>query len=197
MVNGVLFETDKSPPANVTVTAANTIDGWAAQPSYTGADVASADNLEQIMRDIRWTAAPNAVEVAVSGLTPGIEYELQMLFNEGADRDRRWDIGVEGQLVVDDFSSEGDGSPTNAHIVPFNLAPGDTTLNVEMKQHIGGQPAIDADNNPILQAFTTEITIPPAPESLRLSTMCSSRIRPTGGGPDDGRPEAQCHACYC
>ncbi|MBL47747.1 MAG: hypothetical protein CMP28_02215 [Roseibacillus sp.] len=174
MVNGVLFETDKSPPENVTVTAANTIDGWAAQPSYTGADVASADNLEQIMRDIRWTAAPSAVEVAVSGLTPGIEYELQMLFNEGADRDRRWDIGVEGQLVVDDFSSEGDGtwSPTNgfAYIVPFNLAPGDTTLNVEMKQHIGGQPAMGSDNNPILQAFTvTEITIPPTPESLTLS----------------------------
>lgn len=175
MVNGVLFQTDKSAPANVTVSAANSIDNWASQPSYSGADAASTDNLEQIMRDIRWQSAPNPVTVTVTGLTPGIEYELQMLFNEGADRNRRWDIGIEGQLAVDDFSSEGEGtwSPSNgfAYIAPFNLAPGDTTLNVEMKQHIGGQATMGSDNNPILQAFTiAEITVPLTPETLTLSS---------------------------
>ncbi|NIP97378.1 MAG: hypothetical protein GWO24_29660, partial [Akkermansiaceae bacterium] len=40
----------------------------------------------------------------------------------------------------------------------------------EMKQHIGGQPVVAGDNNPILQGFTvTEITVPPAPESLALA----------------------------
>ena len=175
LVNGVLFETDKSDLPNVTVTASHSIDGWTNRPDYSGADASSVANLEEIMQDIRWTPAPNPVSVTVTGLTPGIEYELQMLFNEGANRDRRWDIGIEGQLAVDDFSSEGEGSwsPSNgfAYIVPFNLAAGDTTLNVEMQQNIGGQGAMGSDNNPILQAFTiAEITIPPTPESLTLSS---------------------------
>ena len=175
LVNGVLFETDKSDLPNVTVTASHSIDGWTNRPDYSGADASSVANLEEIMRDIRWTQAPNPVSVTVTGLTPGIEYELQMLFNEGANRDRRWDIGIEGQLAVDDFSSEGEGSwsPSNgfAYIVPFNLAAGDTTLNVEMQQNIGGQGAMGSDNNPILQAFTiAEVTIPPTPESLTLSS---------------------------
>jgi len=177
MVNGVLFETDKSPPANVSITATNSIDNWAStRPSYSGADPVSTDNLELIMQDIRWSRAPAALVFQVSGLSPGLEYELQMLFNEHGDRDRRWDIGIEGDLVVDDFSSEGEGvwSPTNgfAYIAPFTLSPGDTTLNVVMQQNIGGQGAMGSDNNPILQAFTvTEVTIPPAPEDLTLTPL--------------------------
>jgi len=175
-VNGVLFQTDKSPPANVTVTATNSINGWTTLPDYSGADPTSVSNLELIMQDIRWTAAPAAVSFDVSGLTPGIEYEVQMLFNEGRSGDRRWDIGIEGVLAVDDFSSQGEGSWNNsngfAYIAPFTLAPGDTTLNVVMQAHLGGQPAMGSDNNPILQAFTvTTITIPPTPESLTLTPL--------------------------
>ena len=94
-VNGVLFKTDRSGIDNVNVIASNSIDGWASRPNYSGIDQRSADNLEEIMRDIRWEAAPTALEIEVSNLDPGIEYELQMLFNEGADRDRRWDIALE------------------------------------------------------------------------------------------------------
>ena len=176
MVNGVLFETDKSPPANVTVTAVNSINGWTSRPTYAGADSTSVDNLELIMQDIRWSPAPAEISLEVAGLNPGVEYELQMLFSEGGNRDRRWDIGIEGELAVDDFSSEGEGAwnPNNgfAYITPFSLAAGDTTLNVELKQHIGGQDAMGSDNNPILQAFTvTEITVPLTPESLALSPL--------------------------
>ncbi|MEC8906694.1 MAG: lamin tail domain-containing protein, partial [Verrucomicrobiota bacterium] len=174
-VNGVTFLTDQSAPPNVTVTATHSINDWAVRPHYTGADRQSVENLEEIMRDIRWSAAPNAVLVSVSGLNPGIEYELQMLFNEGADRDRRWDIAIEGDLAVDDFSSEGEGNwtPSNgfAYIAPFVLAEGDDVLNVEMVRHFGGQSARGSDNNPILQAFTiTEITVPETPESVVISS---------------------------
>ena len=173
-VNGVLFETDKTPPANVSITAANSINDWTSRPSYTGTDQASVDNLEQIMQDIRWTAAPGGISLQVTGLNPGVEYELQMLFNEGRSNDRRWDIGIEGDLAVDDFASQGlgawNGNNGFAYIAPFSLDAGDTTLNVELNVNLGGQPAMGADNNPILQAFTvTEVTVPPAPESLELS----------------------------
>ncbi|MDE0570689.1 MAG: lamin tail domain-containing protein [Verrucomicrobiales bacterium] len=174
-VNGVMFLTDKSAPPNVTVTTTHSINDWAVRPDYTGADRQSVENLEEIMRDIRWSAAPSAVEISVSELNPGIEYELQMLFNEGAVRDRRWDIAIEGDLAVDDFSSEGEGTwtPRNgfAYIAPFVLAEGDDVLNVEMVKHFGGQSSRGSDNNPILQAFTiTEITIPATPESILISS---------------------------
>ena len=174
-VNGVTFLTDKSAPPNVTVTATHSINDWAVRPEYTGADRESVDNLEEIMQDIRWSAAPSAVAISVSELNPGIEYELQMLFNEGADRDRRWDIAIEGELVVDDFSSEGEGTwtPRNgfAYIAPFVLEEGDDVLNVEMVKNFGGQASKGSDNNPILQAFTiTEITVPETPESVGISS---------------------------
>ena len=51
------------------------------------------------MRDIRWNGAPAPVTIDISGLFPGTVYEIQLLFNEGADRDRHWDIGVEDELV--------------------------------------------------------------------------------------------------
>ena len=172
-VNGVLFKTDKSGIDNVNVIASNSIDGWTSRPSYSGIHQRSVDNLEEIMRDIRWEAAPTALEIEVSNLDPGVEYELQMLFNEGDDRDRRWDIAIEGELAVDDFSSEGEGtwSSSNgfAYIAPFVLKDGDSKLNVTMAKHLGGQQSQGADNNPILQAFTvTELTIPPTPESLEI-----------------------------
>lgn len=175
-VNGVTFLTDKSAPPNVTVTTTYSINDWAVRPEYTGADRESVDNLEEIMRDIRWSAAPSSVAISVSELNPGIEYELQMLFNEGADRDRRWDIAIEGELVVDDFSSEGEGTwtPRNgfAYIAPFVLEEGDDVLNVEMVKHFGGQASKGSDNNPILQAFTiTEITVPETPESVGISSL--------------------------
>ena len=98
-----------------------------------------------------------------------------MLFNEGADRDRRWDIAIEGELVVDDFSSEGEGTwtPRNgfAYIAPFVLEEGDDVLNVEMVKNFGGQASKGSDNNPRLQAFMiTEITVPETPESVGISS---------------------------
>jgi len=176
MVNGVLFESDKAPPGNVTVTATHSIDGWASLPTYAGADPTSTNNLELIMQDIRWSLAPAGISLEVRELNPGVAYELQMLFNEGRSNDRRWDIGIEGELAVDDFSSQGEGAWNSnngiAYIAPFSLAAGDTTLNVELKQHIGGQAPMGTDNNPILQAFSiTQITVPLTPESLALSPL--------------------------
>jgi len=175
-VNGVLFETDKSPKDNATVTASNFIDDWTARPSYVGANINSVENLEQIMRDIRWELAPAGVGVEVSGLEPGKDYQIQLLFNEGKIAERSWDISVEGELAVDNFRSQGEGTWTInngfVYTAPFTLEAGDTVLNVEMRGDLGGQPASAADNNPILQAFVvSEIPRLLTPDSVSLDRL--------------------------
>ncbi len=169
VVNGVTFQTDAARApitesvinGGVTVVTARAaagggeIDGWAAAPLFTGADATSATNLGLIMQDIRWSLAPDGTTVDVTGLNSGTIYDVQLLFNEGADRDRRWDIGVDGVLVVDDMSSEGEGiwSPENSFAYQGRFDPGaDGALNILLQQHIGGEDPMGLDNNPILQA---------------------------------------------
>ncbi|MGK0186101.1 MAG: hypothetical protein ACI9R3_001884 [Verrucomicrobiales bacterium] len=174
-VNGVLFQTDKDDEGvaerdgvTVTTTATNSIDGWAAAPAFVGGQGDSATNLGEIMADIRWEAAPNPVTIDIEGLTPGALYEIQLLVNEGADRERHWDIGVEDELVVDDFGSEGltgeaggVWSPENSFTYTGEFAPSaDGVLNIVMQQHIGGQDQMGLDNNPILQAIIVHSTGP-------------------------------------
>ncbi len=169
-VNGVLFQTDKTDDntvgkverdgVTVDLTSTHFIDGWAAAPAFNGGDGNSAENLAAMMEDIRWSQAPNPLTMDVSGLDAGGLYEIQILVNEGADRDRHWDIGVNDVLVVDDFTSEGtnedpdvyDSDNSFVYVGEFEASP-DGELNVVMQQHIGGQDQMGADNNPILQAF--------------------------------------------
>ena len=110
----------------------------------------------------------------VNGLSPGFTYNLQLLFNEGADRDRGWDIAVEDQLVVDNMSSEGEGvwTPSNgfAYIGEFTLGDDDSELNIIMKQQFGGEEPVATDNNPILQAVILHEIIP-EPSTFALVLM--------------------------
>ena len=173
-VNGVTFRTDGQTPGGgsasergvtAITTAANQSNNWKAAPAFTGTDPASAANLGEIMRDIRWMNAPNPVAVDVSGLYPGGLYEVQLLTNEGADANRRWDIAVEDQLVVDDYSSEGSTaapaqvwSADNSFYYRGEFAVSeDGILNVLMQQQIGGRPWPGGDGNPILQAVIVHL----------------------------------------
>ena len=193
-VNGVLFRTDRCDGCADTEgeielesgvkyfsTSTHFIDGWAAPPIFTGGEGDSADNLAAIMEDIRWSAAPAPVTVQLEGLEPDALYKVQLLVNEGGDRDRRWDIGVgedidgELALVIDDFTSEGDTedeegkniwTDENSFVATFNApASGDGKLAVVMQQHIDGQDPPGGDNNPILQGVIISSTEPP-PESI-------------------------------
>ena len=122
------------------------------------------------MTSIRWTPAPDPVSVDISGLIPGALYEIQLLTNEGNDRNRHWDIGVEDELVVDNYTSEGmellnTWAPDNsfAYVGEFE-APADGILNVVMQADIlGGQEARGTDNNPILQGVIVHLAVPANP----------------------------------
>ena len=153
----------------MTTTAANQINDWAAVQSYTGADAASATNLAEVMRDIRWNGNPNPINVDITGLVPGQSYNVQLLFNEGANRDRWWDIAVSGNLVVDNFSSEGESVWTNSNGFAYTgdfTANGAGVIDISMAANLGGDDrslAPGADGNPILQGVVVHRNAPPGP----------------------------------
>ena len=171
-VNGVTFLGDSltngvatANGITVTTTATGEIIDWATpargntSPEFTGADATSTDNLETIMESIRWQLAPDPVTIDIAGLTPGTSYQIQLLTNEGGDRNRHWDITVEDELVVDNYTSEGieliDSWTANnsfAYVGEFE-APGDGILNIAMQQQLGGIEPRGADNNPIIQGI--------------------------------------------
>ena len=201
-INGVTFQSDLagSVTANgVTVTTSGThsIDGWTAvgtPPTYVGIDATSTDNLEQVMHDIRWSLAPATIDVDVSGLTPGTLYNIQLLFGEnGSAADRRWDIGVEGALVVDDWTSNGDsndgGTSSLNHGYAYTgvfSAGADGILNITMGREPfpadpNNTPFSGADNNPILQGVIVHFNAPPtAPSDITLSATEFAATVPIG-----------------
>jgi hypothetical protein len=184
-VNGVTFHTDRAglgaavtaekvvETGGVTVTtiAANQIDNWAnegnAAPAFSGNDATSAANLAEIMRDIRFTGAPNGVEVGITGLNPNALYELQLLTNEGRNRIRQSDIAVNGVLAVDNHTSAGferkdSFAPDNSFAYVGEFIPmADGSLTAVMAQNLGGNPPTAGyDNNPVLQALILHEVIP-------------------------------------
>ena len=136
------------------------IDGWATPPEFSGGEGDSADELSAVMEDIRWSAAPSPVTFSIEGLDPGATVEVQILVNEGDDRNRRWDIAVEGRTGSGRLYFRGMPRRFGRRVEPrknsfvyrFEAQPsGDGILNVEMQQDIGGEPSPGGDNNPILQ----------------------------------------------
>ena len=185
-INGVLFqtggqggtvETVTAGAVSITTTAANNINNWAAVQNYTGADPASAANLAEVMRDIRWNANPSPINVDIAGLNPGQSYNVQLLFNEGADRNRWWDIAVAGTLVVDNFSSEGEGVWTNSNGFAYTgdfTANGAGVIDISMAANIGGDDrslAPGTDGNPILQGVVVSVPEPSSSALLGLATL--------------------------
>ena len=200
-VNGVQFYTDRNglgsavtsegvvSSGGVTVSTGlvNQIDGWTAAPAFVGGTAGSAANLGEIMSDIRWAnnGLAQVVDVNVVGLDSNKTYNIQLLFNEGADRDRRFDIAVNGLLAVDDMSSEGGNgvwSTANSFAFSgdFNTGAG-TSLNIVL----GGEPLpldpnntplAGLDNNAILQGIIVHEAIPEPGSSALLGLSLFSLL---------------------
>ena len=185
-INGVQFFSDRAGLGdNVTdegvvekdgviirTTSTHQIDNWSnggVGPAFVGADAGSVSNLSEVMRDIRWSAAPSPIDIEMEGLIAGGLYEIQLLFNEGADRNRGWDIAVNDELAVDNITSEGlqdvhTWTPSSAAAYVANFtATENGTLNVTMQNDIGGEAQVAADGNPILQGIVVHLAVPPAP----------------------------------
>ena len=197
VVNGVTFQGDGGATAvtgtttNGAVTVTTTrvggggeIPTWATPPAFSGGDPTSEMNLGLVMQSIRWAsgAGTNGLDITISGLDQKA-YDIQLLTNEGADNNRRWDIGVEGNLVVDDHGSEGNGvwAPNNSFAYRGQFVPSaDGILDIRFQADLGGDPFMGADANSILGAVVVHEVPPTAPTDIQLSDNVIPSTIPIG-----------------
>ncbi len=121
----------------------------------------------QLTRDFDITEHPNPLRLSLQGLVPKTRYRLQLLFAEKLDQmgislDRGFDVLVDGNTVVDDFS------PLQIHrgtVLSRDVAGGSVgavvTIDLlsngeEVVVELGGSTDFADGTNPFLQAFTLE-----------------------------------------
>ncbi|MCC6234766.1 MAG: lamin tail domain-containing protein [Verrucomicrobiales bacterium] len=172
-VRGVVFTPDTTPPRGATLVGPQSVVSWQNRPNFGSS--ADAVQLAEIMHDIRWANAGSGERLRASlAVTPGEEYQLQILLSANSSENRRWDIRINGREAVDELSSLGlqpgpDYSPSRAVVFTYVLTAPTAVLSVEMGDLFGTNNG--GDRNPIWQALTLErLTVPPTPDDLRLTT---------------------------
>lgn len=154
-VQDVVFSADAdagNPGAGIpglTLVAQNHILGWGGRNEM--GNTPDADALEEILHSIRWSARPASVNITMENLVPGGEYRLQLLFAEKCC-DRAWDIFVNGDLIVDDFSANGlaGQNPALGTYAAHVFVATSSTLEVVLD----GTDSVRPDGNAILDGFT-------------------------------------------
>ena len=144
----------ETPIPGVTFTAPNHIGpgGWGAPNFGAGAD---DNNLETVMSSIRWQGG-NHVLVDMAGLTPGQDYQLQLLFGENCCNNRGFQVEVDGSIIAPAFNPaavQGGASATRTAggIATYQLFAKDSDVNIRLLS-LGGF----VDGNPILNGATLE-----------------------------------------
>jgi CSLREA domain-containing protein len=141
--------------AGITVTATNEIASWTTRDFGSSSEDTT---LETVFQTIRWDDTPNVITVTLGNLTPGNRYKLQLLFAEGGDYDRRFDVRVNGVLVADDFNvSEAQGIPVKTYAaaaIVHEFTATTTSAQIVLSGQDVATPAVDY--NPILNGVTLE-----------------------------------------
>lgn len=154
------------------ITAQNEIVNWGSANNY-GAST-NDDALEFLMQSIRWSNRGAIFNIALSNLTIGDSYSLQLLFSEKCCN-RGFDIFVDGQLIKDNFSANAlQGSLASTTVGAF-ARYGFTATSSTLGISFGGVDNTRGDNNPILNAFTLE-NVTPVPEPSTIAILALSMI---------------------
>ena len=165
-VGDALFTNDRAQ--GVSVTAQNQILNWEGRNDY--GDGTDADNLETVMHSIRWSAQPDSVNIdlALPARALGARLKVQILFAEKCC-DRGWDIVIEDEMRVDDFSArvlqDGTSVLTNGAVYTFIYNATDDALNIVL----GGENSNFADGNAIVSGVTVEILSAPDSDNDGMS----------------------------
>ena len=196
-VNGIVFTPDTAPPVGATLVGPQNVVGWQTKPEF--GDTPSDNELEAVFQDIRWANNANGERLeAHLPVTAGQSYKVQILIsgNHAADN-RRWDIEVEGAIVVDEIVSLGespDGSlPVydvgTATVYTHTVTVADSFLDVRMGDL--GEGNDGGDRNPIWQGIIVERVVPDSdgdglPDSWELEKFGNLSQTATGDTDSDG-----------
>lgn len=115
------------------------------------------DNLETVLRSIRWSnndSPEKPLSVDFTDLIPGQTYKLQLLFDD-LGTTRGFDVSLNGVRIVNNFSLAPSAPSTAAVAVILNF-----TAEADGSAHVGleGFATNFTDKNPILNGFTLEQT---------------------------------------
>jgi hypothetical protein len=181
LLAGVQFTGEQNVIAGYTTNSGQFGD-WS---NYNMTDGSAADNaaLTTIMRSINCCHGP--AFTYDFDVTPGNVYQVQMLWAEGGQRPRIWDIEVEGAIALDEVEVHGliVGGVEPAPAAPadqgvrfmFEYEALDDTLNIVVGQLVddGGQLTAGRDNNSVINAIIVEDLGPiiPEPSTLILAVL--------------------------
>ena len=165
--------------AGVSFTAQNQIMNWGSRNTL--GDSTSDDALEDVLESIRWSGFPSEVTYDLANIEPGTSYRLQMLFAEKCCS-RGYDVFVEGEQIVDDFSPQavqgGINVLDNGAALTMDFTASDDVLNIELSGD-----ASFSDRNPILDAITLESARAASSAPRSTSSARSACSTPTPSAP--------------
>ena len=170
-VKGLAFKPDTQVIPGASFLGPQNVTPWQTKPEF--GVTADANELEEIMHDIRWALSPGEKLQATLAVTPGILYKVQVLISGNGPENRRWDIRFNGQSAVDEITSLGHSagasySINRATVWSYEFTPVTSPITVEMGNFFGINDG--GDRNPIWQALTLErVYVPPFPDDLTLA----------------------------
>lgn len=162
-VGDARFTADTDTPG-LKINAENHAPNWST-PNYGSSpnDIA----LASLMQSARWTDTHNpqntlsrgeAVNLELSGLSPGQQYVLQLLFGDTGSG-RGFDVVIEDTLVLDNFNPAASGASGNVGVVvTHQFHATDSLLHIVLD----GYPTSFTTPNPMLFAFTLEVVPEPS-----------------------------------
>jgi len=128
----------------------------------------SADNnsLENVMSSIIWSDGLNPGNFDLN-VNAGTDYRLQLLFSEGWDSDRHFDVNVEGALLDEVIGTKVGGavwqkSPTQGYAMSLDFTATDSILDIDLLRNAPG------DTNYHISGLTLELVSVPEPTTLSL-----------------------------
>ena len=163
-VGDTLFVADSVAPG-FSFVSNNVLNPFYTRPVY--GDTAADNALESAMHSIRWSGGGNPINNVTLTLdvTPGDDYQLQVLFSENiAGATRMMDVSVNGRQQTDASQFVASDGTGRVFTYSFTATTSPATVVIE-GTHVGRDP------NPAVNAVTLENLSQPAPTHVGTTTL--------------------------
>lgn len=168
-IRDATFTADNATPGVTISNWLSELNGWSS-PGY-GATT-NDNNLESVMNSIRHAGALPGTGRLDMTVIPGVQYKLQMLWQESLNTNRGFDIFIEGVNVQDNFQPAPVATPfpTFGTVFTHEFTAGDVNLDIDLV----GVTGEFTDTNPTFFAATLEVVPEPSSSALVCLTAAAT-----------------------